>query len=91
MNRQPKTMPTTANMKLYGTLAANLDAAIISARRFRRQKVYSETLRYWADLVELARQTLPADALANGHPIAVSADHLERELKDRGEDCGTSG
>jgi hypothetical protein len=79
-------MPSPANMKLYGTLAANLDAAIISARRLRRRKVYSETLRYWADLLELARQSLPADALANGHPIAVSADQLERELKDRIED-----
>jgi hypothetical protein len=76
-------MPTTANRKLHGTLAANLDAALMSARRLRRQTVYSETLIYWQELLDLARQKLPADALAKGHPIAVSADHLERELKDR--------
>jgi hypothetical protein len=85
MKRQRKTMPPPANVKLYGTLAANLDAALISAERLRSQKVYSETLSYWGELLTLARQTLPTDALANGHPIAVSADRLERELKDRTE------
>jgi hypothetical protein len=76
-------MPPNASTKLHGTLAANLDAAVMSARRLRRQKVYSETLVYWQELLDLARQRLPADALAKGHPIALSADHLERELKDR--------
>lgn len=76
-------MPPNASKKLHGTLAANLDAALMSARRLRRQTVYSETLTYWRELLDLARQKLPADALAKGHPIAVSADHLERELKER--------
>ena len=83
MSRQRKTIPGSVDIKLHGTLAANLDAAVMSARRLRRQKVYSETLVYWRELLDLARQKLPADALAKGHPIALSADHLERELKDR--------
>ena len=82
------TVPNGANKKLHGTLAANLDAAVMSARRLRHQKVYSETLVYWRELLDLAREKLPADALAKRHPIALSADHLERELKDRIENSG---
>jgi hypothetical protein len=83
MNHRLRKTPHDPNRRINGTLARNLDAAVISATRLRHQKVYSETLVHWRELVELARETLPPDALAKRHPIALAADRLERELKDR--------
>jgi hypothetical protein len=83
MNYRLRKTPHDPGRRILGTLARNLDAAVISAVRLRHQKVYSATLVHWRELVELARQSLPADALAMRHPIALAADRLERELNDR--------
>jgi hypothetical protein len=43
-------------MKLSGTLAENLGAAIESARRFRGRSVHKETLLHWEELLAYARE-----------------------------------
>ena len=83
MNPRLKNKSPAPTKRLYGTLAANLDAAVISASRFRHRQVYPETLRYWRELVDVARQSIADDALAGSHPIAIAADRLESELNDR--------
>jgi hypothetical protein len=42
-------------MRLYGTLATNLQDAITSAERFRGHAVYPDTVTHWADLLREAR------------------------------------
>ena len=83
MKHRLKTAQPAPNRRIYGTLAANLDAAVMSATRLRHQKVYADTLRHWRELVALARQSVLADGLERSHPIALAADHLERELNER--------
>ncbi len=83
MNPRLKNAPRLPTKRLYGTLAANLDAAVNSAARFRHQKVYPDTLRYWRELVDSARQSVAEDDLAGSHPIAQAADRLEHELNER--------
>jgi hypothetical protein len=83
MNSRLSKTAHVPSRRIHGNLAANLDAAVMSATRLRQQKVYPETLVHWRELVELARQTLPADALAMSHPVALAAARLERELNDR--------
>jgi hypothetical protein len=85
--KRPAATPVPG-IRLHGTLATNLEAAAISAARLRYARVYPDTLRFWRDLVDLARQSLPADSLGRAHPLAQIADHLERELNDRAEDRG---
>lgn len=83
MKSRLKNSPPVAHQKIYGTLAANLDAAVMSAVRFRHRTVYPDTLRHWRELVETARRSALADALACNHPIVLAADSLESELRNR--------
>ena len=43
-------------MKLDGSLTENLVAAVESVRRHRNHPVYRETVKYWSDLLQHARQ-----------------------------------
>ena len=43
-------------MKLDGSLTENLVAAVESVRRHRDHPVYRETVKYWSDLLQHARQ-----------------------------------
>jgi hypothetical protein len=85
MKSRLRNSSSVPHQKIYGTLAANLDSAVMSATRFRHQKVYPDTLRHWRDLVDAARRSVNDDGLAPNHPIALAADRLERELNDRAE------
>jgi polyhydroxyalkanoate synthesis regulator phasin len=44
-------------MKLHGSITANLEGAIASTQRLRGHLVYSDTTRYWRELVREARRT----------------------------------
>ena len=43
-------------MKLHGSITDNLIAAVESVRRHRNHPVYRETVKYWSDLLQHARQ-----------------------------------
>ncbi len=42
-------------MDLHGSLAENLQAAVNSARRHKDHPVHSDTVRFWAELLQHAR------------------------------------
>jgi hypothetical protein len=42
-------------MKLHGTLADNLNAAVRSAERLRGHPVHADTMNFWLELLSLAR------------------------------------
>ena len=44
-------------MELAGSLEDNLVAAVESVRRHRDHAVYRDTVKYWSDLLQYARQT----------------------------------
>ncbi len=62
-------------MDIDGSLAANLRAAVESARRHQGHPVHSETIVFWSDLLQHAR-TLKAE----GNEAAMAIDPLLAEL-----------
>ncbi len=62
-------------MDLYGSMAENLQAAVNSAKRHKDHPVHSETVRFWADLLQHARSLRAA-----GHEEALAVDPLLAEL-----------
>jgi len=68
-------------MELHGTVADNLGSALRSARRLRGHPVHADTLRYWMDLLHLARRQL---ALSSDPSLLAITLDLEKELADRG-------
>ena len=67
-------------MDLYGSLVENLEAAVESTRRLRGQRVYSDTIQFWSDLLETARRVLATVIDVNSPAVAALADQLEAEL-----------
>jgi hypothetical protein len=75
-------------MQIHGSLSENLHAAINSMIRLKGKRVYPDTVRYWQDLLRLARTRL---AMADGRHGVVEfrlADQLEVML---GESFGRAG
>jgi hypothetical protein len=68
-------------MNLHGSLVENLEAALESTRRLRGQRVYSDTIRFWSDLLETARRVLATVIDVNSPAVAALADQLEEELR----------
>ena len=68
-------------MDLYGSLVENLEAALESTRRLRGQRVYSDTIQFWSDLLETARRVLATVIDVNSPAVAALADQLEEELR----------
>jgi len=62
-------------MDLHGSLTENLQAAVNSAKRHKDHPVHSETVSYWADLLQYARSLRAA-----GHDEALVIDPLLAEL-----------
>ena len=71
----------TTMMNLHGSLVENLEAALESTRRLRGQRVYSDTIRFWSDLLETARRVLATVIDVNSPAVAALADQLEEELR----------
>ena len=67
-------------MNLHGSLVENLEAALESTRRLRGQRVYSDTIQFWSDLLETARRVLATVIDVNSPAVASLADQLEAEL-----------
>jgi hypothetical protein len=68
-------------MDLYGSLVENLEAAVESTRRLRGQRVNSDTIQFWSDLLETARRVLATVIDVNSPAVAALADQLEEELR----------
>ncbi len=62
-------------MDLHGSLAENLQAAVNSAKRHKDYPVHSETVRFWAELLQHARSLRAA-----GRDEALAIDPLLAEL-----------
>jgi len=70
-------------MELAGTIAENLQAAILSARRLRGHRVHGDTLRFWQDLLDCARRKARRSALPQSHEIYGLIADLQSELAAR--------
>ena len=64
-------------MKLHGSIATNLTAAIDSAKRLRGSPVHDDTLKFWSDLLSHAR----AERLTLSTDDAAALDPLIGELQ----------
>ena len=70
-------------MKLHGSLAHNLEAALKSARRLRGHPVHKDTEAYWVELLAHCRaekRSCTAAELATLEPLLAS---LQDELATR--------
>ena len=70
-------------MKLHGTIDANLQAAIASARRLREHPVHADTVQHWRDLLHQARRQLGAEPPEQVAGTAKLIAELEEELAER--------
>ena len=70
-------------MKLDGTIHANLESAISSAKRLRGHPVYPDTLLYWQQLVSEARRTSLSENGSQPGELDALIIKLENELADR--------
>lgn len=70
-------------MELHGKLVSNLESAVDSARRHRGRPVYPDTLQYWANLLEYAREVIRLAIDADAPAVRRLADSLEALLAER--------
>ena len=70
-------------MKLHGTIDANLQAAIASARRLRDHPVHADTVQHWRDLLHQARRQLAATPPEQAEATVKLVTELEDELAER--------
>ena len=69
-------------MKLHGSIADNLGAAVRSARRLREHPVHADTLKHWSDLLHHARREL-ASGTSERSSIEPLVVELETEIARR--------
>ena len=70
-------------MQLDGDIVQYLKGAIQSARRLRGHPVHADTLRFWHDLLNQARQE--RRRTGEGEPtLDALIEQLENELAERG-------
>lgn len=67
-------------MELAGTLAENLEAAIVSARRLRGHRVHSDTVKFWHELLDHARLKARRSVLPDAEDIYRLIAELQSEL-----------
>jgi hypothetical protein len=64
-------------MKLHGSLANNLEAALTSARRLKGHPIHKDTLVFWSDLRAHAR----VQKNAAGSEVSDATDKLLADLQ----------
>ena len=69
-------------MRLVGSLKDNLAAAVESVRRHRNHPVYRETVKYWSDLLQHARQA-KSDEGENSESINALLVELDLAVQER--------
>ena len=70
-------------MKLHGSIADNLDNAVVSARRLRGHPVYKDTLVYWDSLLHEARRVRRTGSSPRPEVLDEAIARLEAELAGR--------
>jgi hypothetical protein len=70
-------------MKLHGTIAQNLQAALQSAKRFKGHPVHKDTLAFWAELLAHGRVEIRSRPAAETAEIEVLLAQLQAELTAR--------
>ncbi len=71
-------------MNLHGSLVENLEAALESTRRLRGQRVYSDTIQFWSDLLETARRVLATVIDVNSPAVSAALAPISSEEELRG-------
>lgn len=70
-------------MKLHGSVAGNLTAAVRSVRRLRGHPVHADTLVYWDALLHHARSERPSGYPQERHVVGRLIIDLETEIAER--------
>ena len=70
-------------MELHGSILENLERAVVSARRLRGQRVYNDTLTYWANLIDEGLREQERTAGATSASLEAVIATLRSELVDR--------
>ena len=70
-------------MKLHGSVAGNLTAAVRSVRRLRGHPVHADTLGYWEELLLHARRERPIGYPPERHAVERLIIDLETEIAER--------
>ncbi len=76
-------------MKLHGSIATNLSAAIDSAKRLRGSPVHSDTLQFWRDLLSHAGAEKRTLSTAEAAALDPLIGELQSQLAAR-EQHGTT-
>jgi hypothetical protein len=71
------------DVKLHGSLKDNLAAAVRSARRLRGRAVHADTLRFWSDLLDHARDGDAGGPAPRTFSVEQVIVELETELAQR--------
>lgn len=69
----------TDRLKLHGTLMANLQGALKSAKRLEGQRVYAGTLEHWQAIVDEARRRFKDDSageLTHLHQMVADLEYI---------------
>ena len=70
-------------MKLHGSVAGNLTAAVRSVRRLRGHRVHADTLGYWDELLHHARLERPSSYPQERRVVGRLIIDLETEIAER--------
>lgn len=70
-------------MKLHGSTEGNLISAIRSASRLRERPIHGDTLQYWSDLIQHARNELSSCAALPSEALKRLVSELEIEVAAR--------
>lgn len=70
-------------MELSGTIEENLKQAVQSARKLQGHPVYTDTLKYWAELLQMARATKDRRSQSGQATIEALVMDLEAVLSER--------
>ena len=68
-------------VELHGSLVENLRAAVQSSKRLQGRPVYPETLQFWVELLEMARDRQQETSLFDGRTVAALVAQLEIEIR----------
>ena len=70
-------------MRLHGTIEGNLISAIRSANRLRDRAVHADTVRFWSDLIQHARNELSSHTALPPEALERLVAELEFEVARR--------
>lgn len=69
-------------MELYGSIAENLKAAVVSSRRLKGHPIHKDTLQFWSDLIREARARKAAERTHDHSEVNEAISELEVVLAE---------